>query len=269
MNKIKEKEMSGKTAFGAWMQIPSGDIAEIVAREDYDFCTADMEHSEITNAELVNIFRGLRGSNCLACARVASNEKMKIRAPLDLGANVLIVPLVNSAEEARRAVSFAKYPPDGVRGYAFCRANNWSSDFNEYVKNSNDDVLLLAMIETKTAVENIDEILSVDGIDGVFVGPYDMSGSYGIVGDLQNEIVKNAIRKVVEACKRHDKIAGQHITHPTPENIREAIAQGYRFLALGIDALYLVQSLHECRKIAEESSWSGRRIDFEKKFGNL
>lgn len=253
MNKIKEKILSGKPVFGSWMQIPSGDIAEIIARENYDFCAADMEHSEISNAALVEIFRGLKGSECLACARVAANEKMKIRAPLDLGANVLIVPLVNSAEEARQAVSFAKYPPDGVRGYAFCRANNWSRDFDKYVKQSNEDVLLLAMIETKTAVENIDEILSVEGIDGVFVGPYDMSGSYGIVGDLQNDIVRNAIKKVVDACKKHNKIAGQHITHPTPENIKEAVEQGYRFLALGIDALYLVQAMSNCYKMAKES----------------
>lgn len=253
MNKIKKKIEDGQIAIGTWMQIPSGDISEIIARTGYDFCAADMEHSEITNSSLASIFRGLKGSDCQPSVRVASNEKMKIRVPLDLGANVLIVPLVNSKEEAVRAVQFAKYPPEGVRGYAFCRANNWGIDFDTYVKKSNDDILLLSMVESREAVNNIDEILSVDGIDGVFVGPYDMSGSYGIVGDLENKIMQDALEKVVNSCKKAGKIAGQHLLHPTEENVRRAIQQGYSFIALDIDALCIINSLRDYKEMVDRA----------------
>ncbi len=241
-NAVKEKIDSGKTVIGTWMQIPSGDIAEIISRAGFDFCIADIEHTQISNESCVNIFRGLN-EKCTAGARVSVNDVMEIRKPLDLGAKIIIVPLVNNKEEAEKAVRSAKYPNQGVRGFAFCRANNWGADFDEYVKQANDDVLLFVMIESVDAVNNIDEILSVDGLDGVLIGPYDLSGSFGLVGQTDCEQVRKSITKVVSACKAHNKIAGQHIVDPNPQKVKDAIKQGYRFIPVGIDALYLIKSM--------------------------
>ena len=143
------------------------------------------------------------------------------------------------AEQAKNAVRAAKYPPLGIRGFAFVRANGWGKDFDNYAKSANDDVLLAVMIETKQAVENIDEILEVDGVDAVLIGPYDLSGSYGVTGKLDNPEVLHGMEKVLEACNRHGVAAGQHIVNPNETNVKRALEQGYTFLALGMDTVFI------------------------------
>ena len=247
MNAIKEKILSGKPAIGTWMQLPCADIAEMIRHVGYDFCILDLEHTEISHNSVADIFRGLNGGTCQSGVRVAKNGLLDIRKPLDLGATVIIVPMISNKEDAEKAVAAAKYSPQGVRGYAFCRCNNWGIDFDTYVKTINEEIVVVAMIESLCAVENIHEILSVDGIDGVLVGPYDLSGSMGIPGELENPKVEKCILQVVEACQAHKKFAGQHIVAPTKEKIEKALAQGYRFLPLGIDAIYLHQALQEIK----------------------
>lgn len=251
MNTVKQKLKQGKVVVGTWMQIPSKDVAEIIASSNFDFCAVDMEHTEIDMKVTSEIFSGLQKSQCIPAARVSSNTVMDIRKPLDLGAQIIIVPLVNGEEDARNAVHYAKYPPEGVRGFAFCRANNWGKDFDEYVKSINEEILVFAMVESRDAVEHIDEILSVEGIDGVFVGPYDLSGSFGIVGQTDHPVIKKSLKKVVDACKLHNKVAGQHIVLPTEEAICTAIEQGYKFIVLGIDAVFMRQGLDRCKEIVE------------------
>lgn len=250
MNELQKKYQDGAVVIGTWMQTPNTEFAELAAAFGFDFCTVDMEHTGMGVEVLSDIYRGLRGSTCCPCARIASNELMNIRRPLDLGASAIFVPLIGTAAQAREAVAAAKYPPEGVRGYAFCRANNWGMNFDHYIRSSNDDILLLMMIETREGVENIDEILAVPGVNGVLIGPYDLSGSYGISGRLDSPEVKAAIAHVADACRLHGKIAGQHIVRPTRDNVRQAIDIGYRFLALGMDVIYLQEGLARCKQTA-------------------
>lgn len=146
----------------------------------------------------------------------------------------------------------AKYAPMGKRGFAWIRANKYGVEFDEYAKTANDNIVVIAMIETREAVENIDEILSVEGIDGVFIGPYDMSGSYGVVGQVEHELVRNAKRIVLEACKKHHKAAGQHIVKATKENVKEAVEQGYTLFALGTDILFIDNACKKTFRIIDE-----------------
>ena len=169
--------------------------------------------------------------------RVKENAVMPIRRALDLGAEGVIVPLVNTAAKAKQAVEAALYSPNGIRGFAWQRANNWGLDFHSYAKEFNP--LLIVMIESRTAVEKIDEIMAVDGVDGCFIGPYDMSGSYGITGQTEHQIIRNACLRVAESCRRHNKCAGQHIVIPTHENVKLAVSQGFKFIALGMDSYFL------------------------------
>ena len=175
----------------------------------------------------------------ITMVRVKENKIMPIRRALDLGAMGVIVPLVNSADEARHAVVAAKFPPEGIRGFAFCRGNEWGVDFDEYAAKANGMISVIVMIESKSAVEKIEEIVKVEGVDGVFIGPYDMSGSYGIVGQTDSEIIQEACEKVVAACKKHGKAAGIHIVLPACDNIRIAESQGFTLLALGMDTVFL------------------------------
>jgi len=175
----------------------------------------------------------------ITAARVRENDTLAIRQVLDMGAECVIVPLVNSREDAVRAVQAAKYPPEGVRGFGYARMNDWGRDFASYAARANRDIAVIVMIESKEAVENIDGILSADGVDGVFIGPYDMSGSYGITGQTDSPIILDACDRVAKACLRHGKAADQHIVIPTAENIAAARAQGFSLLALGTDTVFL------------------------------
>jgi 2-keto-3-deoxy-L-rhamnonate aldolase RhmA len=136
-------------------------------------------------------------------------------------------------------VRAAKYPPRGERGFCFSRMNNWGSGFAAYAATANDDIAAVVMIESRQGVENVDAILAVDGVDGVFIGPYDLSGSYGVPGQTTHERVQAGCRRVLDACRAAGKAAGMHVVIPSETAIAEAMADGFTFLALGVDTVFL------------------------------
>jgi 2-keto-3-deoxy-L-rhamnonate aldolase RhmA len=239
-NDIREAVLSGRVTLGSWLQAgPYPALAEIMADTGFDWLAVDLEHSDIDVEGMTSLFRGMKGRGAAPLARVRENDTLAIRQALDAGAEGVIVPLVNSAAEARKAVAAAKYPPMGVRGFCFARMNRFGRDFDDYAKNANDRTLVIVMIESKTAVENIEEILSVDGVDGVFIGPYDMSGSYGIIGQTEHPLMLEARRKILSACKAKNKAAGLHIVYPDGKNVKDAADSGFTFIALGVDMVFL------------------------------
>lgn len=240
VNSLRKKLLSRELCIGTWIQMGHPAVAEILAGCGFDWIAADMEHTDINITVYTEIARAMSYSNVTPLARVAENAVIPIRSVLDAGASGVIVPLVNSAEDARRAVSAAKYPPDGVRGFAFCRANNWGEGFDEYAKTANELISVIIMVESREAVDNIDEILEVDGIDGVFIGPYDLSGSYGVVGQTSHRYMREAFEKVVSSCNAHNKSAGIHIVRADVESIENAVRQGFTFIALGMDNLFML-----------------------------
>lgn len=252
-NPVRKALLERKVTIGTWIQIGHPSVAELLANVGYEWIVADCEHTEIDVDIFTGLARGMKGSRAVPMARVRENDTLAIRQVLDAGAKGVIVPLVNSAEEAKRAVAAAKFPPEGVRGFALCRANGWGKDFGSYVKKANDDVAVVVMIESKQAIENIDEILSVDGVDGVFVGPYDLSGSYGITGKTRHPIIMDACKVVLEACKRKNKSAGLHIVIPDDDAIKRAIEDGFTFIALGIDCVFIDKSARAALQVAKES----------------
>jgi len=238
---MKKLLLKRELCLGSWCQIGHPANAEILAKAGFSWAAADCEHGEIEDSDLGNFCRALRQYRSIPLVRVKENAVLPIRRALDLGASGVIVPLVNSAAEAMQAVRAAKYPPEGIRGFAFQRANDWGISFDEYARTANEETIVIVMIESKEAVEHIDDILSVNGVDGVIVGPYDMSGSYGITGQTGHELIKKACIRVSEACSRKGKAAGQHIVIPTRENVRDAVKNGFTLLALGMDTVFLAQ----------------------------
>ncbi len=234
---LRDKLREGKLCAGSWCQIGHPANAEILARAGFEWIAADCEHGEFEDRGIGDFCRAVRQFDTAPLVRVKQNAVMPIRRALDLGAVGVIVPLVNTAAEAEQAVKAASYPPKGIRGFAWQRGNNWGMDFDSYAKEFTPVVIV--MIESRTAVDNINEIMAVDGVDGCFVGPYDMSGSYGIVGQTGHQTIKDACLRVAEACLRHRKAAGQHIVTPTSDNVRLAVTQGFTFLALGMDSYFL------------------------------
>lgn len=251
VNPFRRALLERRITLGSWIQINNATAAEVLARAGFDWIGIDIEHTDIDVTSLADVVRGMHGRGAVPVARVADNELMAIRRALDIGVQGVLVPLINSAEEAQRAVAAAKYPPQGVRGFAFCRANNWGADFDTYAQTANEEIAVVAMIESKAGVDHIAEILAVDGIDGVFIGPYDMSGSYGIPGKTQHPLVQEACHQVVRACQAAGKAAGLHIVKPTPENIQQAIRDGFTLICLGVDTVFLNLAAAAAREMAQ------------------
>jgi 2-dehydro-3-deoxyglucarate aldolase len=252
MNKVKQALLERKVTIGTWIQINHPAVAEILGNCNYDWIAADCEHTDIDIEGFTNIARGLYGRGPEPFVRVRENDTLAIRQVLDMGARGIIVPLIESAQEAERVIAAAKFPPQGIRGFSFCRGNNYGVDFDKYAVQANQDIAVVVMIESKQAIDNIDEILNVEGVDGIFIGPYDLSGSYGIPGKTNDVDVQNGCNKVIDACHKAKKSAGLHVVIPTPENIKRALNQGFTFIAVGADIVYLNQASQNALSIVKK-----------------
>lgn len=224
---------------GSWLQSGVPAAAEILANAGFAWLGLDCEHTSAEIATVEALVRALHGRPTALLVRVTQCDPIEIRRCLDVGADGVIVPLIETAEQARAAVSAAKYPPAGSRGYCFSRMNDWGHRFDEYARTANDRIAVIVMIESRRGVENIDEILAVPGIDGVFIGPYDLSGSYGLPGQLQHEVVRHAYAHVIAACRRAGISVGQHIVPSDAAKVAAAIAEGSTFICLDTDYLFM------------------------------
>jgi len=239
--KIKEKMRRGEPSIGSWMSMAHPSIAEILAMAGYDWVVIETEHTAIDVSEVLRLIIAIEQRGSIPLVRLAWNDPIQAKAVLDSGAAGVLVPMVNSKAEAELAVQMTKYPPLGFRGVGLARAQGYGEQFDAYVKNANADTLLIVQIEHRDAVANIEEILSVPGIDGTFIGPYDLSLSLGIPGQTGHPEVLAAKRKVLEATLAHGLIAGVHFVQPctAAADCRRAVGEGYRFIALGTDILFL------------------------------
>jgi len=253
-NPVRKALLERRVTIGTWIQVGHAAVAEVLATAGYDWLCADCEHTDIGPAEFAALARGMYGRGPVPLARVRENDTLAIRQVLDMGAMGVIVPLVDSAAEAQAAVRAAKYPPTGVRGFAFHRGNNWGTDFADYAARANDDIAVVVMIESKRAVENIDAILAVEGVDGVFIGPYDMSGSYGMPGKTGEPVIRAACATVVNACRHAGKAAGIHVVIPTRESIEQTVREGFTFIAVGVDTIFLSQGATEAMATARAAT---------------
>ena len=221
-------------------------VAELMAGEGFDWIAVDMEHTTIDYQTFQNIALAVKGSNCDLLARLQGCDPVQAKRVLDAGANGIIVPMVNSREEAEQAVAMAKFPPDGFRGASFSRASDFGRNFENYYPTHNENVIVVVMLEHITAVQNAERILSVPGIDAAFIGPYDLSASMGLPGKLDHPDVQAAQQTILDACKKQGVAAGIHVVAVDPDEVRRRIEQGFRFVACSLDTAFII---HGCRAI--------------------
>ncbi len=238
-NTFRRALLDRTVTLGTWIQIGHPACAEIVARAGFDWVCVDMEHGAIDLETMTDIFRTLDGFDCVAVARLPKNDPVWIHRSLDAGARALIIPMVKTAEEAEAAVREAKYPPWGERGFGYSRANNHGRDFDAYIAEANDEIAMVMQIEHKDAIANLDAIIEVDGVDGLFIGPLDLSGSMGLTGQMRHPEVVRALETYLDACRRHTITAGMHIVRPTAANVEATLREGYTMIALGVDNVFL------------------------------
>jgi len=235
---IRKKLQTGKPSIGSWMQIPNSSLAEIMGQAGYDWITVDLEHGSISVHQLPDIFRAIQLGGTLPLARIANPRPDDCKQALDAGAGGIIIPMVENANQVKTIKKACCWPPTGNRGVGFSRANLFGKLFNEYQEEAHSP-MLIAQIENIKAVNNLEEILQVEGLDAIIVGPYDLSASMGITAQFENTQFKKVLTKIMEACVQHNVTCGYHVVEPKLENVTKCISQGYKFIAYCSDGIFL------------------------------
>lgn len=226
-------------SIGSWITLNHISIAEIMADAGFDWLCVDMEHSVTDYFEALQLISAIQAKGLKAFVRVGENNTRIIKRVLDAGADGIIVPMVNTREDAIKAIESVYYPPFGKRGVGLSRAQKYGFGFNEYKNDKAKNITLIAQIEHIDAVKNLDEILNLDGLDGTFIGPYDLSGSMGKPGDYNDSDVKAVLKQYETIVSKHNKLVGYHVIEPDIQLVKEKIAAGYNFIAFSLDTLFL------------------------------
>lgn len=241
-NKLKKRELT----IGSWITIGHTVVAEIMARAGYDWLTVDMEHSAITLDIAQDLIRVIELCGVAPLVRVGENDPNLIKRVMDAGAHGVIVPMVNSKDDAEKAVASVQYPPKGFRGVGLARAQKYGADFEGYKKWNAQESIVIVQIEHIKAVENLDTILSVPGIDGFIIGPYDLSGSLGVPGQFNHPEMVKALNRVKDVSEKMNVLSGFHVIPPDVEAFQEKVGDGYKFIAHSMDILLLGEN---CRNL--------------------
>ncbi len=231
-NRVRRIWRDGGVAYGAWLSIPNAFTAEIIARQGFDWVCIDMQHGWADYPSALEMIAAIWTTDAAPFVRVPWNEQGIIGRTLDAGAMGVIVPMVNSRAEAMAAVNACKYHPAGQRSYGPTRAAMLAGE--DYFDRANQETLCIPMIETATALENLDEILTVPGVDAVYVGPADLSITLGLPPALDHEepLFQNAIRRIADGCRKHGVTPGIHATASLAPRRREI---GYRMITVSAD----------------------------------
>ena len=240
--RLKEIIRNNKLSFGSWITLGHTSIPEIMASAGFEWLVIDMEHSAINIQKAQELIQIIDLKNIAPLVRLTENDSGLIKRVMDAGACGIIVPMIKTKEDALKAVKAVKYPPLGERSVGLARAQGYGKTFGKYKSWINRDSIVIVQIEHIDAVDNIAEIFSIDEIDGYIIGPYDLSASLGIAGELNHKKVLDAEKVVLNASKKYDKIAGIHVVEPDVNLTLEKIKNGYKFIAVSIDFLFLGNS---------------------------
>ncbi len=222
---------------GTMLTLPSPELAEIISSCGYDWLFMDGEHGNLSTLDWQRMLQAVAGRSS-AIIRVATNSEREIKKILDIGADGIIAPQVNTADEARHVVACCKYPPQGIRGVGLARAQGYGRSFADYMETANDSIAVIVQAEHIDAVNNIEQIVEVDGIDAVFIGPYDLSASMGLMGQVDHPEVVEAIDRIGRACQQRDISLGYFGT--TAESVQDYVRKGYHLICAGTDAGFVV-----------------------------
>jgi 2-dehydro-3-deoxyglucarate aldolase len=235
---IRQRLRDNKASVGSWIQIPHASVAEIMGQAGYDWVAVDLEHGAISVHQLPDMFRALELGNTLPLARLSHGDPKECKQVLDAGAGGVVIPMIESAKQLQVLKDACCWPPVGTRGVGFSRANLFGKNFGAY-REETQEPLLIAMIEHVRALDNLEDILQVDGLDAVFLGPYDLSASIGLTGQFEEKEFKCLIQQVLELAKKHGIPCGMHVVQPDRSMLEQCVAEGHQFIAYSIDAVFL------------------------------
>lgn len=236
---LKKRLIGREQIFGAWTSIGHPSITEIFCKSGVDFVGIDIEHSTISLEQAQQIIMACHGAGVYCLPRIASHNMEMVKRLLDSGADGIIVPMVSTAFEVKEIIKWCKYPPAGQRSYGIARGQGYGFDFSSYIEEWNKKSILIIQIESTRAIENIEELLDYEEVDGAMIGPYDLSGSMGIPGQIDHTRITEAVNIVIDSCKRHGKACGTQIINPDSMSVKSAFGKGYTFIVLASDIFAL------------------------------
>ena len=244
MNKsFKSRLKKNALLIGSWITIPDTNIIEIFSNFSFDWLCIDMEHSSITIKEIPFLTSLIESKNITPLVRIGEHDKNLIKRVMDCGSHGIIVADVRTAEQAKSIINSVKYPPYGTRGVGLYKAQNYGENFDDYnIWLQNESVIIL-QIEHIDALNNLDEILSLNDVDAIMIGPYDFSGSIGIPGDFKNKKYLNNLNLILKKSKKYKKTIGIHSISTNPNDCKDYIKKGYKFIACSLDTIFLMNSI--------------------------
>ena len=238
IQKIREKLNGNGCSIGSWMQLPHASVAEIMGQAGYEWVAVDLEHGAISVHQLPDLFRALELGGTLPLVRLAQGKPKDCKQALDAGAGGVIVPMVETASQLTHVRNACCWPPAGLRGVGFCRANLFGKQFETYSEEAQSP-LLVPMIENIRAVDDLEAILAVERIDAILVGPYDFSASMNLTGKFDHPDFVEAMQRVRTLADAARIPYGIHVVNPMPDELRQRLDEGYRFIPYSIDAVFL------------------------------
>ena len=254
-NAFKSGLAAGRPQIGLWNSLCSNIVAEILAYAGFDWIVVDTEHAPNEIAGVLPLLQAMKGGTAEPVVRVAWNDAVLLKRILDIGGRSVLVPFVQNAEEAKKAVAATRYPPEGIRGVAVAPRANLYGGVANYHHNINKDLCVLVQVETRSAMKQIEAIAAVDGIDGIFIGPSDLAADFGHLANPKHPEVQAAI---ADGCKRIRAAGkGAGILTSDPEEIVRYLDMGFNFVAVGSDSGVLAAG---CKKLATDYKEKARTV---------
>lgn len=232
---LKSKLNNKQPTIGSWLTLSNSSIAEIFSNAGFDWVLVDLEHSVISISDAGELIKVIELSGSSPLVRPTSLDANLIKRIMDAGAHGIIAPMVNSVEDAVLAVSATRYEPAGIRGVGLGRAHGYGTKFDEYFEWQKKSSIVIVQIEHIKAFEDLENILSVDGVDGFIIGPYDLSCSMGIPGEFDNPEFTKVLEEILETGMKIGCPAGIHIVEPDIKKLEKALNDGYKFIGYSVD----------------------------------
>ncbi len=232
---LKTRLRAGEAVLGSWITLGHASVAEIMARAGFDWLVVDLEHSVISIDVAGELIRTIDLCGVAPLVRLTSNDPDQIKRVMDAGAHGIVVPMIVAAEEAARAVAATRYAPAGFRGVGLSRAQGYGDGFQDYLQWQVDGPLVIVQIEHQDALDHLEEIFGVPGVDGFMIGPYDLSCSMGIPGEFDRPEFIAAMTHIREMGQRLRCPAGLHIVEPDLQRLEQSLREGYTFIAFSVD----------------------------------
>ena len=232
-NPFRARLRQAGAPLGTWLMSGASSTAEAMGRAGFDWLLMDLEHVPLDDRDALHVLQAISGTNACAVARLAANEPVLFKRALDLGAQTVMVPFVDNAQAALRAVQHAKYPPMGCRGFAAVHRASGYGTAPDYARRANDSTFVIIQLETPQAVDALEKIAAVPGVDALFLGPGDLSANMGYIGDIAHPAVQQVIADVAKRCQAIGIPCG--IVGPTPDMVSRFIALGYAYVAVASD----------------------------------